>query len=99
MGKKVYIGPDARGPIETGQATVGTSLVQLSGRSKLIKGVTVKAHPDNTDVMYVTTSPSGTASTAYPLSAGQEKFIPVDAVDKVYCIADSASQTACIIAY
>lgn len=56
-------------------------------------GVLVKADAANAGTVYV--GPEGVAEAdGYPLAAGEEVFVPVDDVAKVYVIASEADQAA-----
>jgi hypothetical protein len=80
-----------------GQTTVGTSAVQLTTTSTpCVKGVLVKALAANTAKVYIGNN-SVTTSNGYELSAGQEVFIQVDDVNKLYAISTTTGQKVCWI--
>ncbi len=80
--------------------TVGTSAVQFSTTTvNAPNGVYVKAAPGNSGVVYVGASNAVTAGTTdatdgYPLSAGEEVFVPINDLKKVWLIASASSQKA-----
>lgn len=56
-------------------------------------GVTLRADLGNTDVVYIIASASGTTANGYPLEAGDERFIPIDNLNKVWLIGGAANQS------
>ena len=81
--------------VKTGRFTIGTSasgLNNLVNPQFTIHGVNLKAATTNAGVVYVGTGLNVTAGTAsatdgYPLSAGQEIYVPVDDVTKLFAVA------------
>lgn len=68
-----------------GQTTVvgaGTAVV-LGSATALTSGVTVKANSDNTGVIYLGGS-AVSSSTGFILAAGEERFVEIDDVAKVF---------------
>lgn len=76
-----------------GQTSVGVSAVQVQSSSQVCRhGVQVKANMGNTGIIYVGHSSGVTTSNGYELGPGESVFVPIDNVNKVYVISDTASQ-------
>lgn len=79
----------------TGQETVGTTPAQIDAPAKeLFRGVAIKADPSNTDVVYIGFGDSVSATSGYPLAAGEEfpDFLPVFDVKKVWFVGGAVGQ-------
>lgn len=75
-------------------ADVDASAEQLTTVSTPLQvGVTLRADLANTDIVYIISSAAGTISTGYPLEAGDERFIPIDDLNKVWLIGGAANQS------
>jgi hypothetical protein len=82
-----------------GTATVGTTAAQFtSTATALAQGVSIKALAANTNTVYVGSDSSVTNSNGYPLAAGEEVFIIVNDLSKVWIYGGAASQVARYIA-
>jgi hypothetical protein len=82
------------GQFTTGQGSVGTTsqpIVAAGFAHKTYKGVTLRASPSNTGVIYVGMQGLKT-TTGFSLPAGEKVEIPVDDPSKVYVVADAAGQ-------
>jgi len=81
--------------------TVGASIVPLS-TSPLAsaRGVQLKAASTNTGIIYVG-GPGVVAGTGtdggFPLAAHEEVFIPIDHLENVFFVSDTASQKLCAL--
>ncbi|MGA2062598.1 MAG: hypothetical protein ABSG67_19115 [Thermoguttaceae bacterium] len=78
----------------TGQGSVGITgqpIVTTGFAHKAYKGVTVRASPGNTGVIFVGMQGVKT-TTGFSLPAGEKVEIPVDDPSKVYLVADAAGQ-------
>jgi hypothetical protein len=75
-----------------GQLVAGANAVQVP-----IKGhITFKAHPDNTNNVFIGTA-GVTTSTGFPLDSGQE--VRIWTYDEPWVIGDAASQTVSYIVH
>jgi hypothetical protein len=79
------------------QITVGTAAVQ-GPSSSVIGEVFLKAHPDNTGIVYVGVT-GITAANGFPLSAGDPLVLNVSNLDDLYFIASAAAQKLAYIYY
>lgn len=82
--------------------SVGTSAAQLtSSTTKLKRGIGIKADPANTAIIYIgksdITANTTAATDGFPLSPGEELFIPLVDASIVYGRSGSASQKAFIV--
>lgn len=81
-----------------GSKTIGTTAVAIfSAHYPIMKGVQLKAGPDNTDVVYIGSGSSVTADTdadhdGLPLQAGEGLFVPCEQMTNLYAIAGAADQ-------
>lgn len=81
-----------------GQKSIGTSAAFLvtNTATRCAKGVQIKAASGNAGVVYIgksdVTANTATATDGYPLSAGEEVFVPTDDAADVFAIASEASQ-------
>jgi hypothetical protein len=74
-----------------GQTSVGLSQVQLPNNA-VYMSVTVKANNGNSGTVYVGVT-GVTTSTGFELGAGESVSLPVDNTNRIFVIADAASQT------
>lgn len=82
----------------TAQATIGTSVVQITAVSTPIKTVpVVVTDPDNTGNVVVTQA-GGTAASGVTLGKGQALLVPVDNLNKIWVVGSTASQKVAVIA-
>lgn len=88
----VNIAQDLGSSLKVGSTTVGTSAVQvIPANYSVLKGVQLKAHPDNTDPIFIGTNTVSSAS-GFPLSASEGLFVPIEDLSKIYAIAGAANQ-------
>ena len=78
-----------------GQSTVGLSQVQLPN-NQVYMSVTVKANNGNSGTVYVGLT-GVAASTGFELGAGESVSLPVDNTNRIFLIADAASQTVSFV--
>ena len=72
----------------------GTSPTRIeTNATPLINGVNIKGHPRNEDHIWIAHNNSG--GNGYPLGAGEELFLDIDDLNKIYLYADQAGLTAC----
>jgi hypothetical protein len=74
-----------------GQTSVGLLQVQLPNNA-VYMSVTVKANNGNSGTVYVGVT-GVTTSTGFELGAGESVSLPVDNTNRIFVIADAASQT------
>lgn len=75
------------------KASISTASVQLTATSTPLQvGVTIKALPGNSGIVYVGSSSSVSTSNGYPLAAGDEKFIACDDLNLIWFYGSVASQ-------
>ena len=80
----------------TGSKDVNASSVQITTNpTTLNNGINIKGHPRNEDHIWVTQD--DTANNGYPLGAGEELFLDINDLNKVYVYADQTGLTACYI--
>lgn len=79
--------------VANNSVAVTTSAVQF-GSQVLKSGARVKAHPDNTDVIYLGSSNAVTSANGYPLAAGEDLFLEIGQLSLLWAIAGSGSQVA-----
>ena len=84
--------------------TVGTTSANVNivagvtpGIGELESGIRIKADAANAEAVYVGPSPVGTTN-GFKLSANEEVFIDIDAIDKVYLISAGGGETISFIA-
>jgi hypothetical protein len=83
----------------TGTVTVGTTAAKIhSNDVALLSNVTVKAAAANAGTVYVGFRSDVSATTGYPLAAGEAIPIAIDDLSKVYAIASEAAQSLHYIA-
>ena len=77
------------------------AVVVFTATDTFAKTATLKAHPDNTDVIKVTFDGSdptaGAAGVGWPMNAGDTQEIPVENLANVRLIADGGGQRAAIL--
>ena len=85
--------------LRIGVKKVGTAVLTLAGEqpNEFKSGVIVKAHNDNTGIVYVGPNERLTANKdpetgGFPLAAGEAITIPVTDPSEIYMRADAASQ-------
>jgi hypothetical protein len=87
--------------VVNGQQGVGTSAVQMSSSTTILKsGVNIKSHQQNSGKIYIGGDSNVTTNTSnggYPLSAGEEMFIECKSPNMIYVIGDATGLTACFI--
>ena len=72
----------------------GTSPTRIDSNSTpLINGINIKGHPRNEDHIWISHNNSG--DNGYPLGAGEELFLDIDDLNKIYLYADQTGLTAC----
>lgn len=89
---------EALSSIKATQATIATTATQittspLAGR----KSVTIKLKTSATQKVYIGHDNTVTTSTGYELAAGEAIDMEIDASSTIYGIADTSSQTVCIL--
>tara|TARA_R100001015_G_C4594044_1_gene149348 strand:+ start:696 stop:1037 length:342 start_codon:yes stop_codon:yes gene_type:complete len=84
--------------------TVGTTSANAAivagvtpGIGELQSGIRIKADAANAEAVYVGPTPVGT-TTGFKLSANEEVFIDIDAIDKIYLISAGGGETISFIA-
>jgi hypothetical protein len=77
---------------KTGHGSVGTSAAVAGPGFPCVKGVTIKADLANGNNVYVGHSDQVSASNGFVLDAGEDVFIEVDSLDKVWVIGGAAAQ-------
>ena len=84
--------PD-RAQFMTGQAVIGTSVVQLvAANPELFTGVLLRADLTNAGIIYVGFSDGVSTTTGYPLEAGDQLPIPIDRIKKLWFVASQITQ-------
>jgi hypothetical protein len=81
----------------SGHAVIGSTAVKAGIQRRCVKGVYLKADLGNTDNVYVGHAES-VAAGGFLLDAGEEVFIPIDSLDKVWVYGGAASQGYSFIA-
>jgi hypothetical protein len=82
----------------SGQITVTTSGTAVQGTSQNGRLFALKAHPDNTDVVWVGNVSGDVASTnGFPLEAGETVVLSLDNLDDIYVDADVNGEKLCWI--
>lgn len=84
----------------SGQITVTTAGTAVVGTSRLSHLVALKAHPDNTDAMWVGSDDAGdvTSSNGFPLDPGETIIIEVGNLADLYFDADVSGEKVCWLA-
>ncbi len=79
------------------QITVGTTIVQ--GTDTSVSGeFWIKAHPDNTGVVYIGDS-AVTTLTGFPLSKNEVVVLKITNLNQIYFIASASNQKIAFICY
>lgn len=79
----------------TGQVTI-SGVTQLPDRDGIL--VTLKAHPDNTDTVWVGNDGAGTlsADSGYPLDSGEAVVIAIEGnLNRIFAVADVDNEKVC----
>lgn len=98
MSNPVKVFEDVAAQFVHGQKVIGATAGQLSTMDHpTMKGVQLRAHPDNTGLVYIGSHPGVTADSAvatdgFPLEAGDQLFIPIDNVNKIFVVGSAADQ-------
>jgi len=83
----------------SGQITVTTSGNAIQGTDINWYGFYIKAHPDNTDTVWVGNDATGTGDvsnlTGFPLDPGETVWLPVSNLDQLYFDADVNGLKVC----
>lgn len=78
---------------KAGHGSVGTSAAQVDTSAiRAAKGVNIKADLTNGNNLYVGHDSGVSSSNGYLLDAGEEVFIQIDSLDKVWIIGGASSQ-------
>lgn len=77
---------------KTGHGTVGGTAALAGPAFRCVKGVTIKADLGNGNNVYVGHDGNVTASNGFVLDAGEDVFIEVDSLDKVWVFGGAADQ-------
>ncbi len=98
----VQIDTDSVNDFDHVSVSIGTTAAQLwSSDALLLRGIGVKADPANTAVIYIgksdVTANTTAATDGFPLSPGEELFLPLKDGSTVYGRSGSASQKAFIV--
>ena len=96
-GARRYSQPSSVQKFVTGVVTVGTTSNNLLDGRDLNSGVRIKADAANAEAIYIGPSPVG-ATNGFKLSANEEVFIDIDAIDKVFVMSVGGGETLSFIA-
>lgn len=80
---------------KTGHGTIGTSAAKAGPAFTAVKGIKIKADLGNSNNVYVGFDGNVTntgAGQGFELDAGEEVFIEIDSLDKVWVIGGASSQ-------
>jgi hypothetical protein len=85
--------------------TAKTSQASLSGASAQIlaaplanrASLTIKAHPSNTDLVYVSTTDPATSGNGFPLAKGESYSADLAGGQALYAIVASGTQVLCFV--
>jgi uncharacterized protein YuzE len=77
---------------KTGHGVIGTTAAAAGPAFPCVKGVKIKADLTNSDNVYVGHDDKVTTSSGFMLDAGEEVFIEVDSLGKVFVIGGAAAQ-------
>ena len=103
-GRRSFPQPSSVTKFFTNEVTVGTT----SSNQGLVSGITpdfgplnsgirIKANAANAEAIFVGTTPVGSTN-GFKLSANEEVFIDIDAIDKVYVMSVGGGETLSFIA-
>lgn len=83
----------------TQRVTVAATAARLGavGLPKLYSGVFIKALSTNTNAVFVGMDDQVTAANGFELSKDESIHIPIDAIDKVWAIVASGTETVCLL--
>ncbi|OGT57663.1 MAG: hypothetical protein A3E01_02695 [Gammaproteobacteria bacterium RIFCSPHIGHO2_12_FULL_63_22] len=89
----------------TALATFATSQETVTGTSGQIvasglagrRTISLKAHPDNTATIWISSVTPATDANSFPLDASESVEIDLSPGQAIYAIADSGSQTLCVM--
>jgi hypothetical protein len=83
----------------SGQVTVTTAGTAVQGTSQVGHLFAVKAHPDNTDAVWVGNDDAGdvTSSNGYPLDAGETVVLVLGNLNQAWFDADVSGEKVCWI--
>lgn len=86
-------------PWLTYTVTVTTAGTEVRGPDMPGNGFYLKAHPDNTDTVWVGNNGSGVVSSAtgFPLNPGEAIYVPVGNLNRVMFDADVSGEKVCCI--
>ena len=104
-GARRYSQPSSVTKIFTDEVTVGTTssnqglLVWYYPRHRCLlqSGIRIKADAANAEAIFIGPSPVG-ATNGFKLSANEEVFIDIDAIDKVFVMSTGGGETLSFIA-
>ena len=96
-GKRKFSQPSSVREFMTGSVTVGSTSSNHLGTAFLESGVRIKADAANAEAIYIGPSPVG-ATNGFKLSANEEVFIDIDAIDKVFVMSVGGGETLSFIA-
>ena len=84
----------------SGQITVSTAGTAVVGTSRLSHLIALKAHPDNTDAVWVGNDGASdiTSSNTYPLDPGEAIVVEVGNLADLYFDADVSGEKVCWLA-
>lgn len=105
MGREVFIGKKRTNKLNTGGATVGTTVSTPFDNSRNLQGgVQVIADSTNTGVVYLGVRDNLTAGTnadtdGFPIGSGESIFMPVDREDEIRARSDAAAQGIHIMSF
>jgi hypothetical protein len=84
----------------SGQVTVTTAGTAVQGTTVSVHLVAIKAHPDNTDAIWVGSDDAGdvTSSNGFPLDPGETVVVELGNLDDLWFDADVNGEKACWLA-
>ena len=88
----IEVGKAAPKAFKTGQTTVGTTAVKLTGGGRCLYGVLIKVLTSQGPV-HVGEDNSVTTGTGLEVTSNESTFIPIDDPSKVWLISATADQT------
>jgi len=75
-----------------GHGTIGTAAARAGIAQRCVKGVTIKADLANANNVYVGHDLNVSSTNGFVLDAGEDVFIEIDSLDKVWVIGGAADQ-------